>query len=70
MDSEVYRAILSAQIQSNATKLIGRHFTVQMNNNPKHTAKAIQSSDLSLIEHAFDLLTTEWKAENPQIRSN
>ncbi len=32
MYSEVYRDILSAQIQSNAAKLIGRRFIVQMDN--------------------------------------
>ena len=40
MNSEVYRAILSSHIQPNATKLIGRRFTVQVDNDPKHTAKA------------------------------
>ncbi len=38
-NSEVYRDILSAQIQSNAAKLIGRRFIVQMENDPKHTTK-------------------------------
>uniref|UniRef100_A0A667YPJ5 Transposase n=1 Tax=Myripristis murdjan TaxID=586833 RepID=A0A667YPJ5_9TELE len=37
MNSDVYRAILSAHIQPNATKLIGQRFTVQMDNDPKHT---------------------------------
>ena len=32
MNSEPYRAILSAHIQSNATKVIGCHFTLQLNN--------------------------------------
>ncbi len=41
-NSEVYRDILSAQIQSNAAKLIGRRFIVQMANDPKHTAKVTQ----------------------------
>uniref|UniRef100_A0A8C5MV28 Transposase Tc1-like domain-containing protein n=1 Tax=Leptobrachium leishanense TaxID=445787 RepID=A0A8C5MV28_9ANUR len=40
MNSEVFRAILSAHIQPNAAELIGRRFTVQMDNDPKHTAKA------------------------------
>ena len=40
MNSEVFRAILSAHIQPNASELIGRRFTVQMDNDPKQTAKA------------------------------
>lgn len=81
MNSEVYRNILSAQIQPNAAELIGRRFTVQMDNDPKHTAKATQefirakkwnimqwpsqSPDLNPIEHAFHLLKTRLKAERP-----
>ena len=42
MNSEVFRAILSAHIQPNVSELIGRHFTVQMDNDPKHTAKSNQ----------------------------
>uniref|UniRef100_A0A3Q3XQL5 Uncharacterized protein n=1 Tax=Mola mola TaxID=94237 RepID=A0A3Q3XQL5_MOLML len=38
MNSEVYRAILSAYIQPNATKLTERCLTVQMDNDPKHTS--------------------------------
>ena len=40
MNSEVYRDLLSAQIQPNAAKLIGQGITVHMDNDPKHTAKA------------------------------
>ncbi len=40
MNSEVFRAILSAHIQPNASELIGRRFTVQMDSDPKHAAKA------------------------------
>ncbi|MEE6521711.1 hypothetical protein FKM82_020009 [Ascaphus truei] len=43
MNSEVYRDILSAQIQPNIAKLIGRRFTLQMDNDPKHTAKQPRS---------------------------
>lgn len=32
-----------AQIQANVAKLIGKHFTVEMDNGPKHMAKAIQN---------------------------
>ncbi len=44
MNSEVYRDILSDQIQTNGAKLIGQRFIVQMDDDPKHTgtAKATQ----------------------------
>uniref|UniRef100_A0A8C7X7Z9 Transposase Tc1-like domain-containing protein n=1 Tax=Oryzias sinensis TaxID=183150 RepID=A0A8C7X7Z9_9TELE len=42
MNSEVFRDRLSAQIQVNADKLIGRLFIIQMDNDPKRTAKATQ----------------------------
>ncbi len=42
-NSEVFNAVLSAHIQPNYTKLIGRSFTVQMDNDPKYTAKATQA---------------------------
>ena len=40
MKAEVFGATLSAQIQPNASKLIGRCFTVQLDIDLKHTAKA------------------------------
>ncbi len=82
MNSEVFRAILSAHIQPNASELIGRRFTVQMDNDPKHTAKATkeflkgkkwtvmqwpsQPPDLNPIEHAFQLLKTKLKGKCPK----
>ncbi len=81
MNSEVYRDILSAQIQPNAAKLIGLCFIVQVDNDPKHTAKTTQeflkvkkwnilqwpsqSPDFNPTEHAFHLLKTKLKAESP-----
>uniref|UniRef100_A0A8C5N2V1 Transposase n=1 Tax=Leptobrachium leishanense TaxID=445787 RepID=A0A8C5N2V1_9ANUR len=82
MNSEVFRAILSAHIQPNAAELIGRRFTLQMDNDSKHTAKATkeflkgqkwnvmqwpsQSPDLNPIEHAFHLLQTKLKGKCPK----
>ncbi len=41
INSEVYKDVLSAQIQPNAAKLIGRRFIKQMGSKyQKHTAKA------------------------------
>ena len=67
MKSEVYRNILSAILQKDATKLIGRSFIMQQDNDPKHSAKTTkefirgkkwkvldwprQSPDLNPIEH-------------------
>lgn len=78
---QVFRAILSAHIQPNASELIGRRFTAQMDNVPKHTAKATkvfkakkwnvlqwpsQSPDLDPIECAFRLLKTKLKGKFPK----
>lgn len=82
MTSEVYRSILATNVQENATRLIGRRFTMQQDNDPKHTANATkefirgkkwkvldwpsQSPDLNPIEHAFHLLKRRLKSETPQ----
>lgn len=71
--SEVYRAIDSAQ--SNPAKQIRWSFTVQMDNEQKHTMKAMQellkakkwirpsqSFDLNPTEHYFPLLKTKLTA--------
>lgn len=42
MNSDVYRSILSAHIQSNGEELTGPRFVVQMDNDPKRTAEAPQ----------------------------
>ncbi len=39
INSEVYRNILSGNLQKDATKLIGRSFIMQQDNDPKHSAK-------------------------------
>lgn len=40
MNAEVWRNIVCAQIQSNASKLIGQHFIIPQGNDPKHTITA------------------------------
>ncbi len=73
--------IYSAQIRSDGAKFIGWCFIVQMDNDPKHKAKAkgsfwrfkkwnilqwpSQSPDFNPIEHAFHFLKTKLKAERP-----
>lgn len=57
MTSDVCMAILSAQIQPNATKLLGLCFKEQMDNDPKHMAKAIQeilkAKKLSILQWPY-----------------
>lgn len=43
INSEAYRAILSAHIQTNSTNLIGWRLIVQMYNDPKHFVKVTQN---------------------------
>ena len=42
MNSQMYRATLSDQIQPNAAKPRGRSFKVQTDNDPQQTVKATQ----------------------------
>ncbi len=60
MNSEVFRAILSAHIQPNASELIGRRFTVQMDNNPKHTAKATKEVDCYAMAKSITWPESDW----------
>lgn len=38
-----------ALIQANVAKLIGKHFTVEMDDDPKHMAKASQKRQINCI---------------------
>lgn len=57
--SDVYRVALSAQIQTNAAKLIPLSFTVQMDNDPERKAKATgEKRD-----------TPQWPSQSPDANS-
>ncbi len=47
MNSEVYRNILSDNLQKDATKLIGRSFIMQQDNDPKHSAKTTKEFNMA-----------------------
>ncbi|KAF7659361.1 hypothetical protein LDENG_00299140 [Lucifuga dentata] len=61
MNSEVYRNILSAQVQANASKLIDRRFILQ-DNNPKHTAKATKE-----FFKAKKWTILDWPSQSPDL---
>lgn len=42
MKCDVYKVIVADHTLSNATKMTRQSFTVEISNNPKHTAKATQ----------------------------
>ena len=62
MNSEVFRAILSAHIQPNASKLIGRRFTMQMDNDLKQTVKATKEF---LKAKKWNVL--QWPSQSPDL---
>ncbi len=79
VNSDLHRAILTAQIQAKCCRIDRKAFTAQMDNDPKHIAKsdpqAFQakkwkilqwpspSPDLSPTEHSFHWLETKLKVE-------
>ncbi len=50
INSEVYRNILSDNLQKDATNLIGRSFIMQQDNDPKHNAKTTKGKSSSWQE--------------------
>ena len=62
MISEVFLAILSAHIQPNASELVGRRFTVEMDNDPKHTAKATKE-----FFKAKKWNVMQWPSQSPDL---
>lgn len=78
MMTEVFRATLFAQIQTNAPKRIGQGFTVQMYDDLKPTVKDVskvkqfnvlqwpcQSSDLNPVKPVFHLLNVKLNEKHP-----
>ncbi len=52
MNSEVFRAILSAHIQPNASELIGRRFTVQMD---KSNQRVFEGKEVDCYVHLMSI---------------
>lgn len=73
---------LSSYVRQSATRLVGRQFTLQQDNDPKHTASATkefitrkkwiilewpsQSPNFNPIEHAFYMLKKKMASEYPR----
>jgi len=62
MNSEGFWAILSAHIQPNASELIGRRFTEQMDNDPKQTTKATKE-----LFTAKKWNVLQWPSQSPDL---
>ena len=59
-NSELYRSILSAQVQGHASKLIGCHFhSQQQDNDCKDTAKVINEEN-DLLDKSFTRSKSNW----------
>ncbi len=64
INSEVYRDILSAQIQSNGAKLIGWRFIVQMDSDPKRNPGVFEDkkAEYSAMAESISWSEPDWTA--------
>ena len=53
MNSEIYKTILFANLWRNGSKLIGRNFIMQQENDPKHIDKKMNTRKVPYIISAF-----------------
>ncbi len=70
MNSEVYREILSSQIQPNTAKLIGRRFIVKMEDDLKHTAKALHCADTGDVTSSSPTRGIIYKTTTNKVKSD